>query len=275
MPALRRAFLRYTEVEGTLPCALVDNPSLVLLSVSGNPKITGSVPACYLNVRGAPRKPPAGSSEESGPGRSSCCGLSDESAREHHLAGNPLLPRRLLAPLSPSPTPRPCRAPPPQKDATLEEVFASSTSLSGELPDVIPEGSPLRTIFLVGSADPGKPRLSGEACESAARGAARRPAASRAAPMAAPRRRARRAPLAPRLTLRVSLPASLPSPSLQAPCPTPCSTPATSQPLTFPTTSLKVGAARWGLSNEHAGCCHALHPPPNSNGGCSSDPALR
>jgi hypothetical protein len=50
MSSLRRAFLRYTEIEGTLPCGLVDNPSLVLLSVSGNPKITGSIPACFLNV---------------------------------------------------------------------------------------------------------------------------------------------------------------------------------------------------------------------------------
>jgi hypothetical protein len=56
MPALRRAFLRYTKIEGTLPCSLVDNPSLVLLSLSGNPGITGTVPACYLNV--SPPAPP-------------------------------------------------------------------------------------------------------------------------------------------------------------------------------------------------------------------------
>ncbi|GBF99546.1 hypothetical protein Rsub_12352 [Raphidocelis subcapitata] len=49
MPSLRRAFLRYTDISGVPPCGLVDNPSLVLLSISGNPKLTGTMPACYLN----------------------------------------------------------------------------------------------------------------------------------------------------------------------------------------------------------------------------------
>jgi len=48
LPSLRRAFVRYTGITGALDCALVNNLSLILLSVSGN-DLTGTVPPCFLN----------------------------------------------------------------------------------------------------------------------------------------------------------------------------------------------------------------------------------
>jgi hypothetical protein len=45
----------------------------------------------------------------------------------------------------------------------LEEVYISHTGLTGGLPDVIPEGSPLRTLLTIGKGEPDSPRLSGEA----------------------------------------------------------------------------------------------------------------
>ena len=68
LPSIRRAFIRYTGITGPLDCALVNNPSLILLSVSGN-NITGTIPECFLNVsrqaaKGSPATwhPPANSS---------------------------------------------------------------------------------------------------------------------------------------------------------------------------------------------------------------------
>lgn len=52
MPALRRAFLRSTGVSGGLSCNLVENPVLVLLGLSENDGITGTIPSCFLRVRG-------------------------------------------------------------------------------------------------------------------------------------------------------------------------------------------------------------------------------
>ena len=52
MPALQRAFLRYTGITGALDCALLGQQGggLQLLSLSGN-ELTGSLPACFLSVR--------------------------------------------------------------------------------------------------------------------------------------------------------------------------------------------------------------------------------
>jgi hypothetical protein len=43
--------------------------------------------------------------------------------------------------------------PPLLQDATLEELYLSDTGLTGGLPDVVLEGSPLRVIFAVGSGN--------------------------------------------------------------------------------------------------------------------------
>lgn len=48
LASLRRAYLRYTNVTGPMDCSLVDNPSLVVLSLTGNKGLTGGVPECYL-----------------------------------------------------------------------------------------------------------------------------------------------------------------------------------------------------------------------------------
>jgi hypothetical protein len=53
MPELRRLYMRHTNLTGTLECGLVDNPTLTVVSLSGNEGITGEVPPCYLNVRRA------------------------------------------------------------------------------------------------------------------------------------------------------------------------------------------------------------------------------
>jgi hypothetical protein len=54
-----------------------------------------------------------------------------------------------------------CTCSPPPKDATLEEVYASHNSLTGTLPNVIPEGSPLRALYFIGRGGPQAPSLTG------------------------------------------------------------------------------------------------------------------
>ncbi|KAI8473729.1 MAG: hypothetical protein J3K34DRAFT_409790 [Monoraphidium minutum] len=49
MPSLERAFLRGTNITGELDCAMVENPSMVLLSVTGNTQLTGGIPDCFFN----------------------------------------------------------------------------------------------------------------------------------------------------------------------------------------------------------------------------------
>jgi hypothetical protein len=50
MPSLRRVYMRHTNLTGPLACSLVDNPTLTVVSLSGNEGITGEVPNCFLNV---------------------------------------------------------------------------------------------------------------------------------------------------------------------------------------------------------------------------------
>lgn len=51
MPSIKRVYMRYTNITGPFDCGLVNKPSLTVLSLSGNDKLTGAVPACFLSVR--------------------------------------------------------------------------------------------------------------------------------------------------------------------------------------------------------------------------------
>jgi hypothetical protein len=55
VPSMRRLYMRYTNITGPLDCGLVNNPSLTVVSLSGNPALTGEVPPCFFNVSGARR----------------------------------------------------------------------------------------------------------------------------------------------------------------------------------------------------------------------------
>lgn len=54
LPSLRRLYMRYTNLTGSLECSLVSKPSLTVVSLSGNMGITGPIPDCYMNVRARP-----------------------------------------------------------------------------------------------------------------------------------------------------------------------------------------------------------------------------